>query len=197
MQTLATEEWDGTDMTMRQVPDGNYVFRVVNSTDSALIDQYTGAIAQNNINYVADKQVYLTPLVVSVSHGDSLDPCADLQAQAMFYPNPIRQSRGCFDIGRAPVGGNYSLRLYNVAGDRVYDYQWSNINPQDHVCLNWNRTNGSGNKLARGVYFAVFELKGNRGSTASCQLVKKILIPSSEDGASVANGCAPACATGN
>ncbi|MDD2772814.1 MAG: hypothetical protein PHP45_03855 [Elusimicrobiales bacterium] len=191
MQTLSTEEWDGTDMTMRPVPDGNYVFRIVTSTDAALIDPYTGAIAQNNIANVADQQVYLTPLGVSVSRGDSTDPCADLEAQAMFYPNPIRQSRGCFDVGRAPVPGTYSLRLYNVAGDRVFDYQWAGVPAQKRLQLDWDRTNSAGKKLARGIYFATFELKGNMGSTASCQLVRKILIPSSADGAAVASGCAP------
>ena len=184
-----SEIWDGTDRSGRTVPDGTYIFRIVTSTDSALLNSDTGEVVNNNINYVADKNAYLFPMTVSVSHGDSSDPCGDLDAQALFYPNPLRQSRGCFNIGYAPVTGYYSVKLYNVAGDLVSTHDWGSQGNQLKLTWDWDRTNDSGKKIARGVYFAVFKLQATGGGKQICQTIKKILIPSNADGTTVSQGC--------
>lgn len=175
-----SELWDGTDRSLTPVPDGLYVFRIVTATDTALIDSVTGAVSGNNKQYIADLGVYITPNVLAVSKGEDADACGSFQNTTSFYPNPLRQSSGTFRITRVPVPGYYSFKLYNLPGDLVYEYDWGyqvpgSVYPNlEHI---WRRENASGNKVARGVYFAVMELKSTQGNRQVCQTVKKILVP--------------------
>ncbi|MFA6582751.1 MAG: FlgD immunoglobulin-like domain containing protein [Elusimicrobiaceae bacterium] len=178
--TPIDEIWDGTDRSLTPVPDGLYVFRLVNSTDTALIDSVTGNVTGKNKAYISDPRAYVTANTIAVSKGEDADPCGSFAATTSFYPNPIRQSSGTFRITRVPVPGYYTLNLYNLAGDLVYQYDWGYQTPSssypnlEHI---WRRVNASGRAVARGVYFAVLELKSTQGNRQVCQTVKKILIP--------------------
>ncbi|MFA5162157.1 MAG: FlgD immunoglobulin-like domain containing protein [Elusimicrobiales bacterium] len=186
MQSVVHDIWDGTDTSLRPVPDGNYVFRIVSSTDSRLVDWVTGDICKlgdscyKDIRYVADIKAYTTPLVLTVSRGAGVtgDVCDYFGENTVFYPNPLRQSKGCFDFGNfVPVQGDYSLRIYNIAGESVYSRQWYGVQPWTQLWTEWNRVNDTGNQVARGVYFAVLQLKSSTGSRQVCQVVRKLLLP--------------------
>ena len=41
--------------------------------------------------------------------------------ETMFYPNPLRQSYGQFEITKVPAPGTVSIKIYNIAGDLVRD----------------------------------------------------------------------------
>ncbi|MDD4004076.1 MAG: hypothetical protein PHW69_02600 [Elusimicrobiaceae bacterium] len=176
--TSITELWDGTDRTLTPVPDGLYVFRIVSSTDTALIDSVTGEIS--NKSALADLNAYITPNVIAVSEGEDPDPCTSFANTTSFYPNPLRQSSGTFRITKVPTPGYFSYKIYNLPGDLIYEYDWGYQVPGSNypnLEAVWRRENSSGRTVARGVYFAVMELKSAQGNRQVCQTVKKILVP--------------------
>jgi len=172
--------WDGTDQAGQLVPDGHYVFRVVNSTDSRLVDSITGEISGGNKNYVADLRHYNVANVVTVTLDTPADSQAAFDETVSFYPNPLRVSQGTFRITRLPFAGNYSLRIYNLAGDLVrskdFGYQVPTSTYPAYEWV-WDKKNEAGRTVARGVYFAVMEAVDTRGSKGRVQKVLKILIP--------------------
>lgn len=175
-----SETWDGTDRAFAAVPDGTYPFRIVNSTDSRLVDSITGEIASGNKSYNSDLNAFLTVNTLTVSRGDSTDPCTDFKGTTSFYPNPLTTVNGKFRITKIPTPGYYSIKLFNVAGDLVYENDLGYQVPSStypNIEIVWDRSNGKGNKVARGVYFAVMRLQASQGAKQTCQTVKKILIP--------------------
>jgi flagellar hook assembly protein FlgD len=178
--TPIDEYWDGTDFNFNQVPDGNYVFRIVNSTDARLIDSVTGQIQNNNRALISDPVVYDNPNIIVVALGDSQNVCEDFESQALFYPNPLRGTSGKFRITKLPAEGYYLVKVYNVAGDLVYTRNFGNLAPSANYPNfeeTWNKVNNAGKTIARGVYFAVFEYRSTSADREVCQKVQKILIP--------------------
>ncbi|NLO92424.1 MAG: hypothetical protein GX410_10615 [Elusimicrobia bacterium] len=175
--------WDGTDQSGAMVPDGHYVFRVVNSTDSKLVDSITGEIANGNKNYVADYRLYSVGNVVTVTLGTPANSQGAFEETASFYPNPLRAASGKFRITRLPFSGNYSVKIFNLAGDLVrtqdFGYLESGTNPSAYFDYEWewDKTNEAGRRVARGLYFGLLEGYNVRGGANRVQKVIKILIP--------------------
>lgn len=179
-RTLNLEQlWDGTDRSGKKVPDGKYPFRVVTSTRDAAIDNITGEIIGGLVN-VADLDTFFTLQEVIVNRGQSLDVCADFKETIKIFPNPIKTPQATVWMTKLPTPGFYKMTIYNIARDKIYSHDWGYLVPaatHPNVEFIWPKTNASGRRVARGVYFVVFELKNSFGGREICQTVKKVLIP--------------------
>jgi flagellar hook assembly protein FlgD len=174
-----SELWDGTDRTGTPVADGNYVFRVVTSITDGAINNITGELT-DWVNNVADADAYFTLQTINVSSGQSADICKAFEQTVNVFPNPIRTASATIRMTRLPTTGYYKFTLYDIAGYKVFERDWGYLVPSasyPNSEFTWNRTNQSGKRVARGVYFGLFELKNAFGGREKCQTVKKILIP--------------------
>ena len=120
--------WDGTDYRGQIVPDGIYPFRYVSVLDSYDMNSINGAIRiesdQSEVtSKVADWDKYANLENIMVVNGDSWYADLDWKSDkvTMFYPNPLRQSYGQFEITKMPAPGTISIKIYNIAGDLVRD----------------------------------------------------------------------------
>jgi hypothetical protein len=170
-RTQIFETWDGTDLTLSKIPDGNYVFRVYGSTNTQSVSNLTGQLG-SGAREVEDVLIANIP-VVNGPGGDD----AQLIKDTFFAPNPYVGKNGWFHL---PIYTNsqVSIKIYNLAGDLVYTYEEtldSGLTPTK--ILYWPKTNNAGNEVARGVYFAVVRYEGREGGRGELQMVKKILIP--------------------
>ncbi len=186
-RTSISEYWDGTDLTLSQVGDGSYGFKIYASTVTDAISTIDGSVASTS---------FLAPDVIvsniPVTRGGTADLCGDFTRDTFFAPNPYTGEKGWF---RIPVilNGWVSLRVYNVAGDLVYKKDYGSVdNPRqggDNIdgsgrCVAththeacWPRVNTYGRTVAPGVYFAVVRFQATEGTRDVCQVVKKILVP--------------------
>jgi len=186
-RTQISEYWDGTDLTLSKVADGNYVFKIYASTVTESISTITGKITSES---------YRVPDIVTanipVTRGGTSDLCGDFANETFFAPNPYTGTSGWFKI---PVimNGWVSLKLYNLTGDLVYKKNFGDLNnPRDggnningdklctvtqtnEAC--WPKVNSYGRTVAPGVYFAVIRFEATEGTRDFCQTIKKILIP--------------------
>lgn len=166
-----SETWDGTDEKLSLVPDGNYIFKIVASTDINAIDTLTGNLAAG-APLASDLIISEIPVV----RGGSLNPVNDFYGNTFMYPNPLRGPVGNFQI-YVPLQARVSLKLYNIAGEQVLDKDFG-VQPADsYVNYAWPKTNQHGKPVAHGVYFALIREEGTRGERSLLQTVKKILIP--------------------
>ena len=152
--------WDGTDYAGQKVPDGIYPFRYVTVQNSYEMDSVTGDVivpAGGKVSdIVADWDKYINLGVINVANGDSWYADVDWKSNqvTMFYPNPLREESGFFEITKVPAVGKLSIKIYNIAGDLVRDggYECVNavgttasieeINNQGGIMPDWN--NGTG-----------------------------------------------------
>ena len=187
-RTQISEYWDGTDLTLSKVGDGNYVFKIYGSTVTDAISTIDGALTGSTALLAPDVIIANIP----VTRSGTADLCGDFAKESFFAPNPYTGTSGWFKI---PVimNGWVSLRVYNIAGDLVYKRNYgdegspreggNNIdgsgrcvsNPTHEAC--WPKVNSSGRTVAPGVYFAVLRFQATDGTRDVCQTVKKILIP--------------------
>ncbi len=187
-RTQISEYWDGTDLTLSKVPDGNYGFKIYASTVTTAISSIDGS---------ATSAALLAPDVIvsniPVTRGGTADLCGDFTSQTFFAPNPYTGTSGWFHIP-IEMNGFVTLRIYNIAGDLVYKKDYGSLgsplggnsvidgnglcvtshNP-DNGC--WPRVNTYGRTVAPGVYFAVLRYQATEGTRDVCQVVKKILVP--------------------
>lgn len=182
-RTKIEEYWDGTDLTLSKVPDGNYVFKIYGSTITEAVSTLDGTLTLGAM--VADDIVVSN---IPVTKGGTADLCGDFSKDTFFAPNPYTGDSGWF---RIPVmmNGSVTLRLYNIAGDLVYKKDFGlkgggdnidgagkcTVSHTNEAC--WPRVNSSGRTVAPGVYFAVIRFEANEGTRDVCQVVKKILVP--------------------
>lgn len=177
-RTQVSEYWDGTDMTLSKVPDGNYMFKVYASPDTDKITTSSGAVLSGAL--LADDIVTSN---ISVTRGASSTgavpvPKEDFMKDTFFYPNPYTGNTGCFHIGVTSLVGKATIKIYNVAGDLVYkSAEFEPPTDYKKCTIAWNRTNMSGRAVAPGVYFAVVRFAATQGTGDVWQTVKKILIP--------------------
>lgn len=175
-RTSISEYWDGTDLTLSKVPDGNYVFKVYGSTVSEAISAVDGAISPTicPANSCLADDIITANLPVTKS--GIWDLCGDFSHDTFFAPNPYTGASGYF---RLPVllNGTLGLKLYNLAGDLVYKYDFGARGAGEDITHSWPRVNSSGRTVASGVYLAVIRFAATDGSMDICQIVKKILIP--------------------
>jgi hypothetical protein len=186
-RTQISEYWDGTDLTLSKVGDGNYSFKIYGSTVTDAISTIDGSITSTG---------YLAPDVISanipVTRGGTSDLCGDFANESFFAPNPYTGTKGWFKI---PIimNGWVSLRVYNIAGDLVYKRNYGDVNnpregganidgagrcvtTQTHEAC-WPKVNTYGRTVAPGVYFAVMRYEATDGTRDVCQVVKKLLLP--------------------
>ncbi len=182
-RTKVEEYWDGTDLTMSKVPDGNYVFKIYASTVTDSISTIDGSVALGT--KMADDIVVSN---IPVTKGGTADLCGDFAKDSFFAPNPYSGEAGWF---RIPVlmNGRVTLAIYNIAGDLVYKRDYGVKGGGDDIdgagkCVAshtseacWPRVNSSGRTVAPGVYFAVLRFEASEGTRDVCQTVKKILVP--------------------
>jgi flagellar hook assembly protein FlgD len=170
-RTQITEYWDGTDLTLTRVPDGTYVFQIYASTDTGNINTLTGSVT--NLGALADDVVTAN---IPLTKGGVADLCGEFTAGSFFYPNPYTGTAGKFRL-KAPISGSINLRMYNLAGDQVYKYDFGDQEGDNTVEHAWPRVNMAGRTVAPGVYLAVLRFEATQGTREVCQTVKKILIP--------------------
>lgn len=171
--------WNGADRSGTPVPDGNYPFRIVTVTDDLAMDNITGEVI-GGLGNVADLDAYFTLQYISVDRGKSSDICRDFEQTVKIFPSPVTGNEATVWMTKLPTPGYYDMTIYNIARDRIYKHDWGFLAPSaqyPNLEFIWPLTNSSGRKVARGVYFVVFELKDADGSKQVCQTVKKILIP--------------------
>ncbi|MDQ7772101.1 MAG: hypothetical protein RDU13_01125 [Elusimicrobiales bacterium] len=170
-RTPITEYWDGTDLTLTRVPDGTYVFQIYASTDTSNINTLTGAVS--NLAALADDVVTAN---IPLTKGGVADLCGEFNSGSFFYPNPYTGTSGKFRL-KAPITGGISLKMYNLAGDQVYKYDFGDQEGDNILEHSWPRVNSAGKAVAPGVYLAVLRFEATQGTREVCQTVKKILIP--------------------
>lgn len=174
-RTQLEDVWDGTDLTLSKVPDGNYKFKILASTDSKAIDSNTGNVL-NPTALSLDRPLDDIPVVRNAS----LDPAGDFEKNTFAYPNPVTGSNATFRIYN-PFKARVLLRIYNIAGDLVLQQDFGEKAPSfsDPTPLEfvWNKTNQSGRGVARGIYYALVRIEETEGGKNILQTVKKVLLP--------------------
>ncbi len=171
---LIDEPWDGTDMRMSAVADGaDYKFKIYASTDADLMDSITGNYSPGAI---IDDMEMDNIAVGAVSQSGPADVCGDFESGAFVYPNPLRTDQGKFHV-RYPVHSNVTLKIYNLAGERIFEYDFGERGSAQTAEYTWQKKNTYGKTVTHGVFFAVFRMEATGGSKEVCQTVKKILIP--------------------
>jgi len=174
-RTPIQDVWDGRDFRLTLVPDGNYKFKIVGSTDPTAIDSITG----NVLNPVALAEDRLIDDVPVATNGFSVDPVADFENNTFAYPNPVSGPSATFSI-YTPFRAKVLLKLYTVSGQLILsqDFGESPASFQNGpVTYVWNKVNQSGRAIARGLYYAVIRVEETEGGANVLQTVKKVLVP--------------------
>ncbi|MBO4707954.1 MAG: hypothetical protein J5594_05315 [Elusimicrobiaceae bacterium] len=138
------EIWDGTDYAGQKVPDGIYPFRYVTVLDSYRMNSITGdPIVDVNCDkpddpnclnevseVVMDWDKYINLSVINVVNGDSWYADIDWKDPkvTMFYPNPLKEDNGFFEVTKVPAPGTLTIKIYNIAGDLVRDSGYDCVN---------------------------------------------------------------------
>ncbi|MEI7480977.1 MAG: hypothetical protein WCK75_01365 [Elusimicrobiota bacterium] len=169
-RTQISEYWDGTDLTLSRVPDGNYVFKVYGSTSTESVSMLNGTVS-GNAGLASDSIIDNIPVVNGPSGDD-----AQLAQDIWFAPNPYTGNSGWFHIP-IYVNSELTIKIYNLVGDLVYSYSSGLLAGSVVKTIPWDKKNSSGNAVAPGVYFAVIRLEGRDGAKGAFQTVKKILVP--------------------
>ncbi|MCX5790170.1 MAG: hypothetical protein NTX64_16930 [Elusimicrobia bacterium] len=173
-RTEVTEQWDGTDLKLAHVTDGNYVFKIIASTDIAAIDSTTGN-ARPGATLAEDIPISEVPVV----RGVSPSPEADFEKNSFVYPNPVTTPQATFNI-YVPMQSNVSMKIYNLAGELVYNKDFGAQAADTYVdngAFLWAKVNNFGRPLARGPYFVLIREDETLGARNVLQTIKKILIP--------------------
>ncbi|MBI5631035.1 MAG: hypothetical protein HY921_09140 [Elusimicrobia bacterium] len=173
-RTAIEDVWDGTDLRLSMVPDGNYKFKIVGSTDIRAIDDITGNVV-NPGALSLDRPLDEIPVV----RNGSLDPLGDFERNTFVYPNPASGATATFSI-YLPFQGKTTLKIYTIAGDLVFERDFGERAPSftsDPLSFAWNKTNPSGRAVARGIYYAVVRVEETVGGKNTVQTVKRLLIP--------------------
>ncbi len=191
-RTQISEYWDGTDLTLSKVPDGNYVFKVYASTVTDAINTIDGVLSHTLCPNENCRVPDIITSNIPVTRGGTADLCGDFVRETFFAPNPYTGTSGWFKIPFI-MNGWASLKMYNIAGDLVYKKNFGDLNAPreggnnvdgsgrcsvthtDDAC--WPKVNSYGKTVAPGVYFAVIRYQATDGTRDICQTIKKILIP--------------------
>jgi flagellar hook assembly protein FlgD len=178
-----TETWNGTDMNLSVVPDGNYNFTIVASTDQKAIDPTTG-----DVLVPGELATDLPVDNVAVVRNQSANPQGDFVGSSYIFPDPVDGDSANFVI-YSPFQADVKLRIYTMSGELVLAMDFGqqpannyvNLNctatsVQSQGCFTWNRSNAAGRRVARGVYYAVIREEATDGSANVLQTVKKFLV---------------------
>ncbi|MBI4351562.1 MAG: hypothetical protein HY550_09000 [Elusimicrobia bacterium] len=191
-RTQISEYWDGTDLTLSKVPDGNYVFKIYASTFTDAINTIDGVLSAALCPGESCRVPDIVTANIPVTRGGTADLCGDFANETFFAPNPYDGTAGWFKIPFI-LNGWVSLKMYNIAGDLVFKKTFGDLNsprdagnnvdgngrcvanPAHEAC--WPKVNSYGRTVAPGVYFAVIRFQATDGTRDICQTIKKILIP--------------------
>ena len=191
-RTQISEYWDGTDLTLSKVPDGNYSFKIYASTVTEAINTIDGVLSATLCPNENCRVPDIVTSNIPVTRGGTADLCGDFVKETFFAPNPYNGIGGWFKIPFI-MNGWASLKMYNIAGDLVYKKNFGELGApreggnnvdgsgrcsvtQTHEAC-WPKVNSYGKTVAPGVYFAVIRYQATDGTRDICQTIKKILIP--------------------
>ncbi len=172
-RTQINDAWDGTDFKFSLLKDGSYKFKIVGSTDMAAIDDNTGNVL-NPGALSLDRLIDEIPLVRNAS----ASPNEDFINNTFNYPNPVSGDSTKFQIF-SPFRAIVKLKLHTMSGEIILDKNFGEVPPAFQagpVEFVWTKINSSGNKVARGLYFAVIRVEETEGGKNILQTVKKVLI---------------------
>ncbi len=172
-RTQINEVWDGTDFMFSLLKDGSYKFKIVGSTDMAAIDDNTGNVL-NAGALSLDRLIDDIPLVRNAS----LSPREDFINNTFNYPNPVTGDSTTFQIF-PPFRAKVKMKLHTMSGELVLDKNFGEVPPAFQagpVTFVWTKVNQAGNKVVRGLYFAVIRVEETEGGKNILQTVKKVLI---------------------
>jgi flagellar hook assembly protein FlgD len=172
-RTEISDTWDGTDFKFTLLKDGAYKFKIVGSTDMGAIDDATG----NVLNAGALSLDRLIDEIPVVRNG-SLSPSEDFINNSFNYPNPVTGESTTFQI-YPPFRAIVKLKLHTISGEVVLDKNFGEVPPAFQagpVTYVWTKINQAGNKVARGLYFAVIRVEETEGGKNILQTIKKVLI---------------------
>jgi len=172
-RTQINDEWDGTDFKFSLLKDGSYKFKIVGSTDMSAIDDATGNVL-NPSALSLDRLIDEIPLVRNASAA----PEEEFINNTFNYPNPVTGESTTFQI-YAPFRGKVKMKLHTISGELVLDKNFGEVPPafqSGPITYVWTKINQSGNKVARGLYFAVIRIEETEGGKNVIQTVKKVLI---------------------
>ncbi len=170
-------DWDGTDLSFTKVPDGDYIFTIIGSTDNTAINTITGLVTPGDLCELSIDQ-YIENL--PVSRNGSLNPQGDFDQNTYAYPNPAYGPTVTFSIW-VPFQGDVFMRIYTMAGELVYQHDFGQVPPSydspSPLTYVWNKDNEAGRPVAKGIYYVVFQAQETYGNKNFAQTVKKVLIP--------------------
>ena len=174
-RTQIQDTWDGRDYRLALVPDGNYKFKIVGSTDPTAIDSITGDILNPGV-LAEDRLIDDIPVA---TNGATSDPTADFENNTFAYPNPVVGPSATFSI-YSPFRAKVLLKLYTIAGQLVLSKNFGEI-PASYqngpITYVWSKVNQGGRTVARGLYYAVIRVEETEGGANVLQTVKKVLVP--------------------
>jgi len=185
-RTDIKETWDGTNQTGTMVPEGDYKFRLVASTDTNAIDTQTG-----NVIYPSELADDRLIDDIPVTLGPSANPEGDLTSNSYVYPNPIPASASyaTFQVWNPFPHAHITLKLYTLSGRLVVANDFgSNLGPSYQAGstgsanangvynFTWYKNNTAGRGVARGIYYAVIRVEQEQEGTTVLQVVKKALV---------------------
>ncbi|MEK7389858.1 MAG: hypothetical protein AAB036_09170 [Elusimicrobiota bacterium] len=172
-RTPITDTWNGTDLRFAMIKDGSYKFKIVGSTDMSAIDDITGNVL-NPSALSLDRLIDEIPVVRNAS----LTPSEDFANNTFNFPNPVTGASTTFSI-YSPFRAKVRMKLHTMSGDTVLEKDFGEVPPSFQsgpVNFVWSKINQSGNKVARGLYFAVIRVEETEGGKNVLQTVKKVLI---------------------
>ena len=170
-RTEISDIWEGKDEKLTIVPDGNYIFKIVASTDINSIDSVYG-----NVGAGAPLAEDLVIAEMPVVRAGSMDPLGDFTGNTILYPNPVHTASANIQI-YVPIQSKVSMKAYTLSGEMVLSQDFGLRAADTYVEYVWNKTNQSGRRLAHGVYFFLFREEPVRGEKTPLQKVMKVLIP--------------------
>jgi flagellar hook assembly protein FlgD len=185
-RTNIKDTWDGTNMTGTIVPEGDYKFRLVASTDTNAIDTQTGNVLLPS--ELADDRLIDD---IPVTLGPSANPSGDLNSNSYVYPNPVPASAASatFQVWNPFPHAHITLKLYTMSGHLVFGQDFGtglppsyqsglpgSMNANGVYTYVWNKSNASGRGVARGIYYAVIRVEQEQEGTTVLQVVKKALL---------------------
>ncbi|MFA5139057.1 MAG: T9SS type A sorting domain-containing protein [Elusimicrobiota bacterium] len=179
-RTEISEIWDGTDEALSPVPDGNYLFKIVASTDVDAIHSRTGDV-KAGAALAEDLIISEIPVVL----GAVPNPDEYFEKYTYMYPNPVGEGGSAKIHIFVPLESNVSVKIYNIAGELVWtrdlglqssSTETSGAGSTSGLECDWDLENDAGRAVAPGVYFVLVRAKSTKGDMSLFQTVKKVLV---------------------
>ncbi len=139
----------------------------------ASIGVYTLKIDATNIANGDTAITRTRSLTLASLAGISSDVKSLFAENAYVYPNPIRSGQGLFRVQTIRNNAKLSIKIYTLTGDLVRSQNFTGLNSGDITNWSWDAKNSSGNKVGRGLYYAVVREESGEGTL---QTVEKVAV---------------------